>query len=333
MCGNHSKTLGAVPMYRVEKSELIATLQQLDQAIHNHDLWLKEVNRTVICQLPYNECDVEKDAHRHCLFGQWYYDESNRSEALNSHPAFVAIEVAHRRMHEVGAQLLIAMEDEGENCTKNFDSFSHSLDMLHLEIFSLKKDLEEQLYNRDALTGAENRISMLTRLRELHEFVKRDVQKCSIVLMDLDHFKRVNDIYGHPAGDQVLVAWVHYIKQNLRTYDSVYRYGGEEFLISFPNTTLQDVQDIVQRIRNGFTKVAIGEDESIEITVTASFGITALDPNVSIEETINRVDTALYAAKAAGRNQACVWDDSMPLVRDGGGSVVIKTQSTKRTVR
>ncbi|MBA3005606.1 MAG: diguanylate cyclase [Proteobacteria bacterium] len=303
-------------MLNIGKQELQATLQQLDQAIYNHEQWSKDLARSIICRLPYDNRDIADDAHHQCRFGQWYY--GNRPQALRDHPAFVAIETEHRHMHQLGARLLLAAANEALGSPRDYDSFTNAADRLHLEVYSLKQELEELLNNRDALTGAENRTSMLTRLRELRELVKRGIQECSIVIMDLDHFKTVNDTYGHPAGDQVLVAWVSYIKQHLRPYDRVYRYGGEEFLLSFPSTNLQTVQDIIERIRKGLSAVAIGADETKTIMVTASFGITMLEPSVSVEESINRADSALYAAKKAGRNRGCIWDPTMAPIQDGG---------------
>ena len=302
-------------MFNIGKQELQTTLQQLDQAIYNHEQWLKDLTRSIICKLPYDNRDIADDAHRQCRFGQWYY--SNPPQALRDHPAFVAIETEHHHMHQLGTRLLLAAANEVIGSPRDYDSFINAADRLHMEIYSLKQELEELLYNRDALTGAENRIGMLTRLRELRELVKRLTQQCSIVIMDLDHFKTINDTYGHPAGDQVLVAWVSYIKQHLRPYDRVYRYGGEEFLLSFPSTTLQIAQAVIERIRAGLTTVTIGTDETKAIMVTASFGITLLDPNVSVEESISRADTALYAAKMAGRNLVCTWDPSMTPDGDG----------------
>lgn len=300
----------------IGRQELQVTLQQLEQAIYNHEQWAKDLTRSIICRLTFDNRDMGDDAHRQCRFGQWYY--GSPPQALREHPAFVAIETEHRRLHQLGAQLLLAATNEALGSPKDYDSFTNSADRLHLEIYSLKQELEELLNNRDALTGAENRIGMLIRLREQRELVKRDVQKCSIVIMDLDHFKAVNDTYGHPVGDQVLVAWVSYIKQHLRAYDRIYRYGGEEFLLSFPSTTLQTVSDIIERIRNGLTAIDIGADETKSIMVTASFGITMLDPIVSVEESIKRADIALYAAKKAGRNRGCVWDSTMISGQSGG---------------
>jgi diguanylate cyclase (GGDEF)-like protein len=296
-------------MLDMSRRELQATLQQLDQAIYNHEQWLKDLTRTIICGLPYDNRDTAEDAHRHCRFGQWYYGAA--PEALREHPSFVAIEAEHRDMHRLGARLLLAATSEAPGSPRDYDLFTNAVDRLHLEMFSLKQELEEILNNRDPLTGAENRISMLPRLRELRELVKRGAQECIIVIADLDHFKAINDTYGHSAGDEVLVAWVSYMKQHLRPYDRVYRYGGEEFLLSLPNTGLEPAKGIVERMRQGLAAINIGAGGAQGIMITASFGVTLLDPIVSIEESINRADTALYAAKEAGRNRAYLWDSTM----------------------
>jgi diguanylate cyclase (GGDEF)-like protein len=303
-------------MLNISRKEVQGTLQQLDQAIYNHEQWSKDIARSIICRLPYDNRDIADEAHRQCRFGQWYY--GNPPQALLDHPAFVAIETEHRHMHRLAARLLLAAANEALGSPQDYDSFTNAADRLRLEIYSLKQELEEFINNRDTLTGAENRIGMLPWLREQRELVKRGVQKCSIVIMDLDHFKTVNDTYGHPAGDQVLVAWISYIKQHLRPYDRVYRYGGEEFILSFPSTNLQSGQELIERLRKGFSEVAIGADETKSIMVTASFGITELDPSVSVEESINRADRALYAAKKTGRNRSCIWDATMTPVLNGG---------------
>ncbi|MFZ3048913.1 MAG: CZB domain-containing protein, partial [Desulfatirhabdiaceae bacterium] len=171
-------------MLDIGRQELQATLQQLDQAIYNHEQWFKDLVRSLICRLPYDNRDIADDAHRQCRFGQWYYDTS--PQALRDHPAFVVIETEHRHMHRLGARLLLAAANEALGSSREYDSFTNAADRLHLEFYSLKQEIEELLNNRDALTGAENRIGMLTRLRELRELVKRGVQECSIVIMDLD---------------------------------------------------------------------------------------------------------------------------------------------------
>lgn len=296
-------------MFNISKEQLQETLQQLDQALYNHEQWLSALTRTIICRLPYDQRDVAEDAYRQCRFGQWCYDKPPL--ALREHPAFVAMTIEHHRMHQLGARLLLSSTHDLLALPKEYDSFRNALDRLRLEIDTLKHEIEDSLYNRDALTGAENRVHMLTKLRDLHEVVKRRVHPCGIAIMDLDHFKEINDKYGHPFGDQVLATSVRHIMTHLRPYDSVFRYGGDEFLISLPNADLQNTQVVIARIREEFAMLVLSTDRQKGISTTASFGITLLDPDVSVEESINRADKALYAAKTSGRNCFCVWNQLM----------------------
>lgn len=306
-------------MLNISKEDIQSTLQQLDQALYNHEQWLAAITRTIICRLPYDECDVAEDAHRQCRFGRWCYDKP--PQALREHPAFVAMAVEHRRMHQLGARLLLAAAHDPGALSREYDGFRNSLDRLRLEVDTLKHEIEDSLYNRDALTGAENRVRMLTKLRELHALVKRRIHPCGIAIMDLDHFKSINDNYGHPFGDKVLAASVRHVMTYLRSYDSVFRYGGDEFLISLPDADLQAARAVIDRIREGIAKLAFAADRPSAIFTTASFGITQLDPDVSVEDSIERADIALYVAKTCGRNASLVWDPSMTLKDDKEGEI------------
>jgi diguanylate cyclase (GGDEF)-like protein len=134
-------------------------------------------------------------------------------------------------------------------------------------------------------------------------------------MMDIDHFKNINDTYGHAMGDRVLGTLVRQLKTELRPYDMLFRYGGEEFLICMPSTDLKNASDTIDRLRQSLAAVTFegcgegGEAPSFHVTV--SFGLTLLAPDVSVETSIERADKALYAAKATGRNRASVWDASM----------------------
>lgn len=296
-------------MFKTSKEELQGALQQLEQALYNHEQWHNGLTRTIICRLPYDPADVAEDAHRRCRFGKWCYD--NPPQAIREHPAFVAMSIEHHRMHQLGTRLLLASVHDPSSLPKDYDSFRNSLDRLRLEIDTLKREIEDSLYNRDALTGAENRVRMLIKLRELHELVKRRIHPCGIAIMDMDNFKTINTNYGHPMGDQVLATSVRHVMSQLRPYDSVFRYGGDEFLISLPDADLQLTQTIIDRMREGFATLAFTTDRPNAISATASFGITQLDPDVSVEESINRADMALYEVKKSGGKGSCVWIPSM----------------------
>ena len=296
-------------MFAFSTEELQTVLLQLDQAIYNHEQWSKGLDRTLICKSHCDQRDVSPEAHRQCQFGQWYYTYApNKLQQL---PAFVSIEAEHARMHQLAARLLIAVAAGKAISPYEYDNFAQTLERLRLQLHSLKRELNEQLYNRDPLTGVNTRIGLLTELREQHELVKRKVQPCGLVMLDLDHFKSINDGHGHPAGDRVLVETATFLMEHLRAYDKIFRYGGEEFLICLPSMDASASMGVVERLREDLAQQSFILANGTPIQVTASFGVAELDPNLPVEATLDRADKALYAAKGAGRNCARAWDPAM----------------------
>lgn len=295
-------------MLHMTQDELQTTLLQLDQAIYNHNQWHESLIRTLVCHLPHDRRDVSREAHRECLFGQWYY--SDASLKLRDHPGFIAVGVEHERMHRLAAEL-IHMGAAGTTIPLfEYEKFTNALNSLRLQLQTLKREMEDLLYNRDPLTRAYSRIGMLTKLRELREPVRRGVQSCCVVMMDLDHFKAINDSYGHLGGDRALSVSAFYVIEHLRPYDRVFRYGGEEFLITLQHTDTKPGFDVVERLRKGLADLPV-QFEGKVIRLTASFGLTLLDPDVAVEQTVERADRALYAAKSAGRNCTRLWEPSL----------------------
>lgn len=296
-------------MIKVAQNEIQSVLLQLDQAIYSHHQWYSAITRTLICRLPHDLRDGAKEAHRQCIFGQWYYGVA--PDTLRVHPGFIAIGIEHKNVHRLAAQLLQTSASGATISSLDYDGFVNVLERLRLQLYTLKHELEEVLYNLDPLTGADNRIGMLTKLREQQEMVKRHVEACCIVMMDIDHFKAINDTHGHIVGDMVLAASAHNVMEHLRPYDKLFRYGGEEFLICMPNTEMSAGYEVVERVRLGLAanRIDYGSKEPLQITM--SFGVTLLDPDVSVEQSIERADKAMYAAKTAGRNCTRTWNPAM----------------------
>jgi diguanylate cyclase (GGDEF)-like protein len=218
-------------------------------------------------------------------------------------------------MHAIAAHLLRQVAGDLPIVRAEYDELLAVSARLSLELDSLRHEVQDILRSSDALTGAYGRRRLLPELREWHELARRGVQQCCIVFMDLDHLKEINDTCGHVVGDRVLAGAVQYVTGHLRPYDKVFRYGGDEFLVSLPGIDLPNAQHLVERIREGFGRApfVIGADGS-PIHATASFGLAPLDPNVSVEESIDRADKALLMAKGAGRDRAISWD---PAIRTG----------------
>jgi diguanylate cyclase (GGDEF)-like protein len=293
----------------VTRDELQAVIAQLKEALYNHQQWYGTLIRSLVCKLPGDKHDISPEAHTDCRFGQWYYGKA--PEKMRSHPGYIALGDEHQRMHHLARLMLIAADAGNPITTLDFDNFANALERLRLEIFALERELEDSLFNRDALTGAITRYGILPTLREQQELVKRHTQLCCIAMMDLDNFKTVNDRHGHPAGDKVLAASVQYLIKHLRPYDKLFRYGGEEFLLCIPYTELMPCHDRVKELNEGLAALEIDIGETEPIHVSASFGLTLFDPDIPVEKSIDRADKALYAAKSAGRNCVRIWDSSM----------------------
>jgi len=299
----------------MSQEDMRIALGELDQALYNHDQWCEALHATLICRLPADERDIDAKAHRKCRFGQWLYGRGTAS--LARHPGFAEVEAEHKRMHQSAATMLLADSNRVPITMADYERFGTALKRLRLEALTLKRELEDALYNLDPLTGAASRIGMLTKLREQREFVKRKVHGCCIAMMDIDLFKTVNDTYGHVVGDKALAAVARYASAHLRPYDKIFRYGGEEFLLCLPDADLEMGRSIVDRIRGELASIPHEAEGRPTFHVTVSIGLTLLDPDAPVEESIDRADKALYAAKVSGRDRIALWDASMTATKVG----------------
>ncbi|WP_028862981.1 sensor domain-containing diguanylate cyclase [Psychromonas aquimarina] len=162
-------------------------------------------------------------------------------------------------------------------------------------------DLQE-ISTHDHLTGLFNRKFFLDQLVQDASRCRRLNWGLGIAMIDADHFKSINDTYGHQTGDDVLKELAERLQATLRTFDSLCRYGGEEFALILPNTTEQQTRQVCERLRECVDKAPI-ISAGREIPVTVSIGISFLSRNKSLEEIISEADAALYLAKHNGRNR------------------------------
>lgn len=154
----------------------------------------------------------------------------------------------------------------------------------------------------DALTGLHNRRAFLPLLGSEHQRVCRTQRPCALALLDLDHFKQVNDRYGHAAGDAVLVAVAQLMQERVRDIDTLARIGGEEFVILFPESTAAEAAVALERIRQDLQKYPV-QFNGQTIAMTISIGVTDFHGGTQgIEELLAAADANLYAAKSGGRN-------------------------------
>lgn len=292
-----------LPLLSIEDTKKV--VNELEIALDTQRDWLNKFQAMLACRTKPDPDDLKADIHKKSGFGLWYYKKA--SPPLKKHPDFAAVGKCHLDMHDQGRSLAQAVDSGADIAPGLYDSFMESAGRFEAALRKLHGEARGLLSETDPLTGTSTRMTMLSHLEQERSRVKRSGAQSSIGMTDLDHFKVVNDTYGHQAGDKVLQSVAGYMLKHLRQYDQVYRYGGEEFLLLLPNTPENRAKVVLDRLRQGLQRQRIPIKGSFYITMTVSFGITALLATVSVKTTIGRADQALYAAKAAGRNQVLVW--------------------------
>ena len=297
-------------MFKADPVVLRRMFKQLELARREHSAWYESVVRTIVCRLPCDPVEFADDHHQRCPFGTWCSEQA--SPELREQPVFAAIEVEHEQLHRFASALLQQSTAGQPVDCDDYDRFAASASRLRMGLDSLRHEVQAALRNTDALTGAYGRTEMIPELREWRQLARRDVQHCCLAFLDLDHLKEINDSHGHAVGDRVLTAAVRFLTAHLRPYDKVFRYGGDEFLVSLPGVDLVRAEQIMERVRDGLASTSVAvSDTGDPVRVTASFGLAMLDPEVSVEESIDRADKALLVAKSAGRNRIIAWDPSI----------------------
>jgi diguanylate cyclase (GGDEF)-like protein len=160
----------------------------------------------------------------------------------------------------------------------------------------------------DPLTGSYNRRHMQSCLATIAAQSKRSSHPAAVLILDIDHFKQINDRFGHPAGDAVLVKVVEVIKNRIRRNDYLFRIGGEEFLVLLPETTTEDALKVAEDLRQAVEASKLLEAEC----VTISLGVCGYEHAEPVDTWIANADTALYQAKKEGRNKVVRFRQANP---------------------
>jgi diguanylate cyclase (GGDEF)-like protein len=168
----------------------------------------------------------------------------------------------------------------------------------------------ETLARSDELTSVLNRRGVMEQLLQAQHLAQRQGSPLCVALLDIDHFKHINDRYGHDGGDAVLRAFGQLLAAAVRGSDSVGRYGGEEFLLVLPGTTLAEAQVLLERIRQGLAELPWDQLVHADLRVSCTMGLGVYRPGEALEAVISRADAAMYAGKAAGRN--CIVQEGGP---------------------
>ena len=227
-------------------------------------------------------------------------DTEYRQQLLSGQSKTVRLEkrYVHKNGHPVWVQLTASLERYADRTPKHF--------IVQVEDITERKKLELQLVKEartDALTGLYNRRYFYELAEREFALSKRLAGPLALLQLDIDHFKMVNDTYGHDAGDAVLRALSNACRHELREIDIIVRFGGEEFVVLLPGADRNRAMEVAERLRVILSKTTVVTDKAENISFTVSIGVTNhLQDAENPDQMLKRADMALYAAKKAGRN-------------------------------
>jgi diguanylate cyclase (GGDEF)-like protein len=248
--------------------------------------------------------------HNNCSFGKWLHDANAPYIITTSH--FKEVGDLHRCLHDLASEVVQQCQN-GIQSPRHLIHLMQRIDYISLEIGNEIAILNDMMmieeYSKDPLTGLLTRRLFDKIIATQIEIAKATETQCSIIMCDLDHFKRVNDTYGHLAGDQVIQNFAHVLRTILRKSDFMFRFGGEEFIILLPSTSEANAHKIAQKVCD-YTASQEVLFENSPLHYTVSIGVTSINidnTNCILKETIQRylaeVDAKLYLAKKNGRNR------------------------------
>lgn len=302
-----TRVAGAPPGAGLDEARFI--LAAIDLALEEHAAWLRLWHRAVICRIVDGGDALAEEASSFGNFSKWYTSEQDRE--LVSQQIFVELWDAFRAMRENGRALLPKAIAAGCLETAAYDAFVQDIGDFERLARRVRRAFQEAVVDLDPLTGARSRRNMMDELEREHARAQRMGTTFGLALCDVDHFKAVNDTHGHLAGDAVLLSVVSRIVSNLRPYDSIFRYGGEEFLIALPDSTLGTAVGIAERLCQTIRAAPILIEGGPAIDATASLGVCVVGRELPLSDAMERADRALYAAKEGGRNRVVAWDPSL----------------------
>lgn len=278
-----------------------AAIRDMEKAAAAHLAWLKRVHCALLFgkTAPLDLCPLPDS------LAAWAEGRilDKCAPPCERHEALESLRRSHERLRRKVAALTAKASTGGMVGCDDYLRFMAGVEDYTAELRQFEAFLRQSLAETDPLTGVNNRQGMMRDLRREWTRVERTGQPCCLALVDLDHFKIINDTYGHLIGDRVLSAAARFFVRRLRPYDRVYRFGGEEFLFCLPNTDPAKARRVLDRLRHLMARVPVRLEDGRRITVTASIGLAQMLPaDNTLEDCVLAADAAVYAAKKQGRN-------------------------------
>ncbi|NVN88056.1 MAG: diguanylate cyclase [Rhodopseudomonas sp.] len=281
---------------------------ELDAAVEAHLGWTRRILRCAVLRTSPGRDVLAHDAHCRCRFGQWLGAHRSRFSEIDE-AATIRLSHQHKRMHGAVRKLCSAILDDGVGQLADLEVFEASQVAFISELAHFKTGFLAQSARLDTLTGLPLRYGLETEFARFRSSANRLGKKVVLMMIDIDHFKLVNDTYGHGIGDQALKHAASIMSAQARKDEPIFRFGGEEFLQIIQVNVAEDAAVAADRLLRAFRNHPMKLPDNQPLYLRVSSGLAEVEPGEEMERAVARGDQALYAAKAAGRDRWC-WADA-----------------------
>jgi diguanylate cyclase (GGDEF)-like protein len=282
---------------------------ELDAAVEAHLDWTRRVMRCAVLQASPGDDVLATDAHLLCRFGHWIASQQPQFEKLSTHKTR-QIEIVHQAMHDAIRVLCGKILSGQPGTTDELEVFEQSQSELIGLMAWFKTQFLADAMSRDPLTGLPLRYGIEDAFVQAQKVARREQTQLYVAMIDVDHFKDINDQYGHAVGDKVLQHLSRSLGNALRPNEPLFRFGGEEFLLMMqcpsPEAATIAAKRIVEQVRNSPMPLEHFVDP---IRVTVTLGLTQVQNGEFLDEVVDRADRALYVGKHSGRDCCVMLDE------------------------
>lgn len=282
--------------------ELENFITELDAAVEAHLDWTRRVMRCAVLRTVPGEDVLAPLSHTLCHFGRWFVSKQSDFEKLGAQNTKRLL-VVHQSMHDAIRSICADVLAGRPGRSENLEVFEQTQTELIGLLAGFKTKFLANAVRHDHLTGLPLRYGLEEEFIQLQKICKRNKSLIYVAMIDVDHFKRINDNHGHTVGDIALSHLAGVLKGNIRPGEPLYRFGGEEFLLlmqtKFPDDVILAAERLINVVRSAPVPIPPGEP----LAITVTMGISAVGEDEELRSGIERADKALYKGKSAGRDR------------------------------
>jgi diguanylate cyclase len=275
-------------------------VQGLGKVVDDHIAWLSQWHQAAFYSgsertVKANELKVPTS------FLQW--QERAHAVMAQQQPLLDRLTQLHDQLHTAAKLVLLRSTDNAALPIEDYEKVLTRFDEFVTAVRRLERAFSEAASGLDPLTGLRTRQGLQEDFnREVNRF-KNAGTPFVVAMVDIDHFKNINDTHGHETGDRVLVSTVNALLRHIRTYDDAYRMGGEEFMVLLKGLDVSTAAPVLERLRAAISRLEMKTPNGQPLGVTASFGYTGFKEGATLDQIVAEADQALYKAKREGRNR------------------------------